>query len=363
MNLVLRFSALGDIVLCSAFVRSLQGPTLFVTQNMFKAFVEEFFEGDRLQVFGIQKPKWGLIGWFVAGRRFASFLKVYGSPRIDELKIYDLHNVSKSVLFTWGMLWELQQTRIVAKLSLLRTPKERLRRWGLLLFKKDLGGTSDPVFKRHLRLLKEEVPRQVPSLKVSRNSSQHLPNNGLGSSAALKLLIAPDAQHWKKIWPLPYWQTLLRELGKVQNLPIEVTIVSQRPLIEAEFLESLRQTSSSRFRIRDLQSRTQLLELPIIAAEHDLLICGNSAWLHIAEAAGTPVLALAGPIVSEFGFSPFLKNSVELSSSIFCRPCTLHGDGICPWTGDKHHACMKELTPQLVLQRLWKQLGYGSTPL
>jgi heptosyltransferase-2 len=358
MNLVLRFSALGDIVLCSAFVRALEGPTLFVTQNTFKGFVEEFFDADQLKVYGLPKPKWGLVGWFLAGRRFASFLRIYAAPRISELKIYDLHNVSKSLLFSWGLLLELERLRLVAKISIRRTPKERLRRWALLLFKKDFGGTSDPVFKRHLSLLTSEIPRQQPSLKVHSSRTKHFPGSGI----SIKLLMAPDAQHWKKIWPLNYWQNLLKDLSQIKSIPIEVTLVSQRRLIDPSFIQSLSQSSSPFFRLRDLQGRTQLLELPILAAEHDLLICGNTAWLHIAEAVGTPVLSLAGPIVSEFGFSPFLKNSYELSSSIFCRPCSLHGGGFCPWTGDWHHACMKRLTPALVQQRLWKQLGYGSPP-
>src|SRR5690606_39127817 len=108
--------------------------------------------------------------------------------------------------------------------------------------------------------------------------------------------------------------------------------------------------------LRNLLGKTRLEALAGIAAQHQVAVCGNSAWLHIAEAVGTPVVALAGPIVPGFGFSPWLPESVELSVSLPCRPCTLHGDGACHLRGDRHHACMRDISAAQVFQALKERL-------
>jgi len=357
MNLVLRFSALGDVVLCSAFTQALEGETIFVTSQALKPFVEENFPGP-LKVYGIAKPKWGLLGWFFAGLSFAGFLRAFASPRIPHLKVWDLHNVSKSFLFTLGLELALERSRIVAKLQIRRTPKERLRRWMLLVFKKDIGSqVKDRVFQRHLEILDEHHSNPQPRLVTGSHRSDFRPGQ-----PTLRLLIAPDAQHWKKIWPPEYWKTLILELARLDSIKIHLTLVGNRTWIGEDWIQGQLLSKHPYFSIENLQARTGLADLARIASEHHITLSSNSAWQHISEAVGTPVISLAGPIVPEFGFSPWMKQSRELAvRHLGCRPCTLHGDGIC-YRFNEPHACMKELTPRYVLQQMWQLLGYGSAP-
>ncbi|MEO5667866.1 MAG: glycosyltransferase family 9 protein [Bdellovibrionota bacterium] len=339
-------------MLTSAFTQALQGETLFVTSENLKPFVEENFPGP-LKVYGLKKPRGGLVGWFFAGMNFAGFMRLYASPRIDDLKIWDLHNVSKSVLFSWGLMLGLERSRIVARIQVRRTPKERLRRWMLLIFKKDIGSNAPKhVFERHLELIDDHHAQPKPRLVTGGRVSEFRPGQG-----PLRILVAPDAQHWKKIWPLENWKTLLEALSKLESVRVHVTLVGSRTWIDAAWIqERIRYLS-----VDNLQTRTELTDLARIASEHHLTLSSNSAWQHISEAVGTPVLSLAGPIVPEFGFSPWLKNSRELAVELGCRPCTLHGDGIC-YRLSEHHACMKQVTPRRVLQEMWRLLGYGSSP-
>ncbi len=359
MNLVLRFSALGDVVLCSAFTQALEGETLFVTSPSLKPFIEENFPG-RMKVYGIERPKGGPIGWFFAGLRFSEFFRLYAAPRIDVLKIWDLHNVSKSLFFSWGLIMGLESTRIVARIQVRRTPKERLRRWSLLIFKKDILGHRSKselrIFERHLELLETASQAREPRLVSPHRREEFRPG-----SRTLRLLVAPDAQHWKKIWPVDYWKSLLVALAKLETLHIHVTLVGNRSWIDDAWIRDTLLREHPQFSIENLQTRTSLLELASIASDHHLALTSNSAWQHISEAVGTPTLSLSGPIVSEFGFSPWLSQSRELCVDLGCRPCTLHGDGIC-YRLSEHHACMKRLTPRRVLQEMWQMLGYGSAP-
>ncbi|HEY9015471.1 MAG TPA: glycosyltransferase family 9 protein, partial [Gemmatimonadales bacterium] len=80
------------------------------------------------------------------------------------------------------------------------------------------------------------------------------------------------------------------------------------------------------------------------------LVTNDSAPLHLATAVGTPVLAIFGPTVPEFGFGPRRPEDVSLGhADLPCRPCSAHGPMVCPLG---HHRCMRELSVDLVQQAL-----------
>ncbi len=72
-----------------------------------------------------------------------------------------------------------------------------------------------------------------------------------------------------------------------------------------------------------------------------LLVTNDSAPLHLATAAGTPVVALFGPTVPAFGFGPRGPGDQMLGiDTLSCRPCSRHGPEVCPLG---HHRCMRDL--------------------
>jgi len=85
-----------------------------------------------------------------------------------------------------------------------------------------------------------------------------------------------------------------------------------------------------------------------------LLVTNDSAPLHLATAMGTPVVAVFGPTVTEFGFGPLRPGDVALGvEGLECRPCSPHGPPACPLG---HHRCMRELTVSAVLAAI-EELG------
>jgi heptosyltransferase-2 len=77
-----------------------------------------------------------------------------------------------------------------------------------------------------------------------------------------------------------------------------------------------------------------------------VLVTNDSAPLHLATAVGTPVVALFGPTVPEFGFGPRQAGDLALGrDGLPCRPCSRHGPQSCPLS---HHRCMRELSADLV---------------
>jgi heptosyltransferase II len=77
------------------------------------------------------------------------------------------------------------------------------------------------------------------------------------------------------------------------------------------------------------------------------LVTNDSAPLHLATAVGTPVIALFGPTVPEFGFGPRRPGDLTLGrGELPCRPCSRHGPQVCPL---KHHRCMRDLSVDAVI--------------
>ncbi len=71
------------------------------------------------------------------------------------------------------------------------------------------------------------------------------------------------------------------------------------------------------------------------------LVTNDSAPLHLAQATGTPTVALFGPTVPAFGFGPRGPHDrIAEVHGLACRPCSRHGPQRCPLG---HHRCMGDL--------------------
>ncbi len=80
------------------------------------------------------------------------------------------------------------------------------------------------------------------------------------------------------------------------------------------------------------------------------LVTNDSAPLHLGTAVGTPVVAIFGPTVPEQGFGPRGASDIVLGHpALSCRPCSAHGQQVCPLL---HHRCMRELTVETVIAAL-----------
>lgn len=101
-----------------------------------------------------------------------------------------------------------------------------------------------------------------------------------------------------------------------------------------------------------LAGKLSLPQLVALCSVVHRVITNDSAPLHIAESLGTPVTALFGPTVPEFGFAPYLPESrVVERRGLPCRPCGIHGHRVCP-VGT--HECMVSLSVGDVLDTVNK---------
>jgi heptosyltransferase-2 len=108
--------------------------------------------------------------------------------------------------------------------------------------------------------------------------------------------------------------------------------------------------SASGGRARNAAGDLSLRGSAALIARARLLVTNDSAPLHMATAAGTPVVAVFGPTLPSFGFGPRgRRDRIVEHDHLDCRPCSAHGPQVCPLG---HHRCMKELETALVVKAI-----------
>lgn len=81
-----------------------------------------------------------------------------------------------------------------------------------------------------------------------------------------------------------------------------------------------------------------------------VLISNDSAPMHIAVAMRTPVVAIFGPTVPEFGFYPYGdRDKIVQVENLYCRPCGIHGGKRCP---EGHFKCMRLIEAKAVYEKV-----------
>ena len=148
--------------------------------------------------------------------------------------------------------------------------------------------------------------------------------------------LAPGSVWGTKRWP--YYAELAAALERTSVIvggPDDVTLAKT-------IVAAARGRAFSAAGALDLRGSAALLQRAAV------LVTNDSAPLHLATAVGTPVIALFGPTVPDFGFGPRRMGDLALGrEGLACRPCSRHGPETCPLG---HHRCMRELSVDVVAQ-------------
>ena len=100
----------------------------------------------------------------------------------------------------------------------------------------------------------------------------------------------------------------------------------------------------------NLAGKTTVRELMALLSVCGFLVTNDSGPMHIAAALGVPTLAIFGPTVPSFGYTPWGEsNRIIEHPDLPCRPCDRHGPQVCPLG---HHRCMTEIPASRVIAAL-----------
>jgi lipopolysaccharide heptosyltransferase II len=199
----------------------------------------------------------------------------------------------------------------------------------------------------------DRIPQLFIDPQVLHEVEMLLDHEGLRPDRALIACHISSNNGQSKRWPIPYWATLIDHLIREDDVNVIFTGASNDlPLIE----EVLRHT---RERPINMAGKTNLTQLAALLQRADLLITGDSGPMHIAEAVGTPLIAIHGP-TNPLLSGPISPSATILRSDIWCSPCyNAKGPADCRFYTTQ---CMKNITPTQVFEVVHQKLN-GQPPV
>jgi heptosyltransferase-2 len=139
------------------------------------------------------------------------------------------------------------------------------------------------------------------------------------------IALAPGTVWNTKRWPAERFAELARKLDGEGYTVALVGGAEDRPLCDAIV------SAAAPARIFTAAGALSLLRSAELIRRCQLLVSNDSAPMHLGVAVGTPVVALFGATVPEFGFAPYgPKDLVVEIRGLSCRPCSSHGGARCP---------------------------------
>jgi heptosyltransferase-2 len=165
-----------------------------------------------------------------------------------------------------------------------------------------------------------------------------------GAIATPFVALAPGSVWGSKRWP--YYGELAEALAERRVSIVAVGGSEDGGLGDALTVAARRRGG----RAINACGRLPLRGAAALIARAAALVTNDSAPLHLAQAVGTPTIAVFGPTIPAFGFGPRGARDRALGvDGLPCRPCHRHGPPACPLG---HHRCMRELPVDTVLHAL-----------
>ncbi|MCH7760178.1 lipopolysaccharide heptosyltransferase II [candidate division TA06 bacterium] len=353
--LLTRLSSIGDIVLATSLLKPLrenypEGEIVMAVMSPYLPLLQGNPYLSRVIPFekdGKHRGGLGLLRFILSLRR----------ERFD-LAI-DLHRNLRSHLITLFAGAERSmsyQKEIIKRRAMVFLKKRRKGKHTVHRYLKALDplGVSLDHAGPGLYLSKEErawAERYLEECKIL-NYEYRTPNFELRSPI---IGIVPGAKHSTKRWNPPGFALLGDRLTKELNATVVLLGDGNDEEVAREIEERMEEE------VNNFVGKTSLRELAALLDQCHLVVTNDSGPLHMATALGRPVVALFGPTVEEFGFTPYDNQSSEfevrsivLSKDLSCRPCSLHGSHHCPLG---HHNCMNFITSDEVFGAVKKILS------
>jgi lipopolysaccharide heptosyltransferase II len=316
--LVLRYSALGDVVLATSVLDPLRGA--------FPGAAIEWVTAPHYAPLLEGLPQLAAVHRLPKGTSAAVTLRRELSGKFD-LAI-DLQNKVRSAFVARGAA----ERRVAFRR---RTTGEAL--------KAAFGGNDPPIVRAHQTVLYAEA---LASLGVTGPGRTHVHLSDAARAEAAKALgrvrrpvvaVAPGATWATKRWsPARFAEVADRLAGD------GAAIALAGGPADREALAAVR--GAMRAPIAADLSSLSVEGLAAALAAVDLLVSCDSGPVHLAAAVDTPVLALFGP-TSHVRWGPPAPGRV-LRTAPPCSPCSNHGAASCP---QGHHRCLESLEALTVL--------------
>jgi len=332
--LAVRFSAIGDILLVTPLLRAIRAlhPGARITVLTKAQFVPLLSHNPHLnEVIGIEPGE----SIRAVARRVAG---------VNYTHLLDLHDTLRSKLL-----------RRLVPGPWTRYHKRRFARAVLIVTKRDLYGDTAPMPERYFEAAEPlgvspdgGPPDFFISSAADDRAGVRLAQVGLSQEERPLVAIAPGAAHATKRWPADSWMALAR---RVAASGAEVALLGgPGDVTVAEWIAQRAGVS-----VASLAGSLSLQETGAVIRRAEALVSSDTGLMHMATGVGTPVVALFGPTVRQFGFFPYnAERATVVELELPCRPCSAQGSRACPLG---HHRCLRAISPEAVYDRLCEALA------
>ncbi len=331
--LVIRFSSLGDIALMLPMMRELRrgypgGEIHLATKSEYSGLLEGNGDVDFIHR--------------LPDNTLASSLKLFRAlGKIDFDMVIDAHGVLRSVLIS----------TFLSAGKKIRIDKEQLKKTllikGSVNYYKDIhtqaGRYLDLAARSGAAPSGERFLIDIPPAADARAAAL-LAEAGIDDMPLVAF--APGARWPAKQWPGEYFSELVSSLSAREFGCVMTGSAGEKALCDTIMGGAARSINAA--------GRFSIMESAALLGKCSLLVTNDSAPLHLAESAGTPVVAFFGPTVREFGFFPGLPESRVLERDLACRPCSRNGSKECRF-GTRE--CLVSITPVEALETVLEILG------
>lgn len=194
------------------------------------------------------------------------------------------------------------------------------------------------------RTTKESIEATVPVLISDRKNQQRLRESLHLTNTAPVAVFCPGAEYGPaKRWPPEYFAELAQYLLDDGMHIWLIGSPKDQPAADA-ILTALGNAA----RVHNIVGQTTLDAVIDLVADAHIVVSNDSGLMHIAAAVNAPLIALFGS--SSPLYTPPLSTLAQvLRIDLPCSPCFKRE---CPL---KHFRCMRELTPQMVYQKIREQ--------
>lgn len=333
--LVIRFSAMGDVAMTVPVVTLLarQHPDLRITMLTRHKFVPLFeWVPSNVEVRGIDLNSYkGLLG---LERLFSQL------HRQDFDAVADLHDV----LRTKYLHSRFRMTH--ARVAVIDKQRKQKRAF--------LGHALDheplrPMFERYADVFRSlglslTLDSSKPLFDLSKED--YIPIHqfaGRKAKGERWIGIAPFAAHSPKVYPLERMQEIANTCADY-GYRVFLFGAGDKETAEMEMWET-EGIMSVCGRLGGLHNELLLI------SQLDLMLCMDSANMHLAAMLGIPTLSVWGathPCAGFMAWGTTRENIVEIAD-LPCRPCSIYGSRPCKINDFR---CMKDIQPEAIMQRI-----------
>jgi ADP-heptose:LPS heptosyltransferase len=334
--LVIRFSAMGDVVLTVPVIQNLLSkyPDTQITL-LTNPFFHPFYNGiPNLTLYPVDlkgKHK-GIFGLSKLVRELRS------KKKFDT--VIDLH----SVLRTWviGSLFKIKGTPVF------RIDKGRADKRAFINQKNHT--LLQHSTERYLAVFEKaglDFTLEKKLLNTSENSNFDIQK--YINSKDISIGIAPFAAHQSKQWGIDKIENFIEQINQKKVVKFYLFGGGKNEVNQLnELVDKFNNTTNLAGSFKLAQELKLLKEL-------DVLIAMDSGNMHIASLLGIPVISIWGGTHPDIGFSALYQpteNSIQISTDkLPCRPCSVFGTNDCQLK-ENLFACMTMIEPSDVIKHL-----------